>query len=287
MSAIDSPAPEELGARGKPRRVLSLGWHALLLTAVVFLLFPLTWAILTSFKPTNEIHSIAPIAQHPTLAHYEYALTEFPLARLLKNSTIMALGVAGGQVIIAVLASFALVHVAPQRRRLMTGILVVALVVPTQTLMIPQFLLASRLGWQNTHLGLIVPQLGASALAVILLTQAVSGLPASHVNAARLDGASNWQVLRYVILPSLRPAVASVFILMFISSWNEYLWPLLIAGRMEDTTVQLGLNMFMTAEGNHYGGLLAAAVLTALPIVAVYLVASRRITQAFLMSGAK
>lgn len=265
----------------------TLTWHAALTGAIVLMLFPLGWAMLTSLKPANEVYSTAPIAQHPTLENYAYVLTEFPIARLLTNSTVMAGSVALGQVVIAVLAAFAIVHVVPARRRIFLGILTVALVVPAQTLMISQFLLAARLGWQNTHLGLIVPQLGASALAVILLVQSVSSLPASQVNAARLDGARNHEVLRHILLPALRPAISSVFILVFISTWNEYLWPLLIAGRMEDTTVQIGLNMFMTAEGNNYGGLLAAAVLTALPVVLVYLLASRRITEAFLTSGVK
>lgn len=271
----------------RTRTAGSVGWHLILGGAIVLMLFPIGWAVLTSLKPANEIYSVAPIAQHPTLENYVYALTEFPIARLLTNSTVMAGGVALGQVAIAVLAAFAIVYVAPARRRLVLGVLTVALVVPAQTLMIPQFLLAARLGWQNSQLGLIVPQLGASALAVILLVQSVSSQPASQVNAARLDGARNHEVLRHIVLPAMRPAIASVFILVFISTWNEYLWPLLIAGRMQDTTVQIGLNMFMTAEGNNYGGLLAAAVLTALPVVAVYLLASRRITEAFLTSGVK
>lgn len=265
----------------------TMGWHGVLGGAILLMLFPVGWAVLTSLKPANEIYSTAPIADNPTLENYVYALTEFPIARLLTNSTIMAGGVALGQVVIAILAAFAIVHVAPARRRLLLGVLAVALVVPAQTLMIPQFLIAARLGWQNSHLGLVVPQLGASALAVILLVQSVSSLPASHVNAARLDGARNHEVLRHILLPAMRPAIASVFILVFISTWNEYLWPLLIAGRMEDTTVQIGLNMFMTAEGNNYGGLLAAAVMTALPVIVVYLLASRRITEAFLTSGVK
>lgn len=274
-------------AEVRPRAVGSVAWHLVLAGAVVLMLFPVGWAVLTSLKPANEIYSVAPIAQHPTLENYVYALTEFPIARLLTNSTVMAGGVALGQVVIAVLAAFAIVHVAPARRRLLLGVLTVALVVPAQTLMIPQFLIAARLGWQNTHAGLIVPQLGAAALAVILLVQSVSSQPVSHVHAARLDGARNHEILRHIVLPAMRPAIASVFILVFISTWNEYLWPLLIAGRIENTTVQLGLNMFMTAEGNNYGGLLAAAVLTALPIAVVYLLASRRITEAFLTSGVK
>jgi ABC-type glycerol-3-phosphate transport system permease component len=262
-------------------------WHTVLLSTIALALFPLAWAFLTSFKAPNEIYGLAAIADHPTLDNYVYAITRFPLVRLLGNTTVMAFGVAGGQVIIAVLAAFALVYLAPRRRGMFTALLALALIVPAQTLIIPQFLLTAQLGWQNTQWGLIVPQLGACGLAVLLLIQHVDAVPASLSAAARLDGARPHEVLWFIVLPALRPAIASVFILVFIATWNEYLWPLLVAGRIENTTVQIGLNQFITAEGNNYGGLLAATMLTSIPIVIVYLIASRRITDAFLTSGVK
>lgn len=274
--------------RGKVRaRLGAVTWHAVLGGVSVLMLFPIVWALLTSFKPDNEIYSLAPIANNPTLEHYVYAVTKFPIALLLGNTLVMALGVAVGQIVIAVLAAFALVYYRPASRGLFTALLAGALVVPAQTLIIPQFLLTARLGWQNTDLGLIIPQLGACALAVLLLVQHVQNVPASQTNAARLEGARPHEILFHIILPALRPAIGAVFILVFISTWNEYLWPLLVAGRLEDSVAQIGLNLFMTAEGNNYGGLLAAAALTSIPIVIVYLFASRRITDAFLNSGVK
>lgn len=272
----------------KTRRMLGGAlWHAVLAGTAVLVLFPIAWALLTSFKAPNEIYGLELIADTPTWENYTYAVTKFPIARLLGNTTIMALGVAGGQVAIAVLAAFAVVYLAPQRRGLFTALLAIALVVPAQTLIIPQFLLTAQLGWQNSAVGLIVPQLGACGLAVLLLIQHVDSIPRSLSSAARIDGARPAEVLWHVILPALRPAIAAVFILVFISTWNEYLWPLLVASKTENTTVQIGLNQFMTAEGNNFGGLLAATMLASIPIVIVYLVASRRITDAFLASGVK
>jgi len=262
-------------------------WHLVLAVTAFVMSFPVLWALLTSFKPANEIYTTSPVSEHPTLDNYTQVIANWPVATLLGNTFVMAAGVAIGQLLIAILAAFSLAYFAPRGRRGILVVLTVSLVIPPQALIIPQFLLTARLGWQNTELGLIVPQLGASALAVLLLLQQIDALPVSLVNAARLDGARPFEVLRHIVLPSLRPAISAVTILVFITTWNEYLWPLLVASRPADTTVQIGLSQFQTAEGNDYGGLLAAATLTSLPIVVVYLIASRRITDAFLQSGLK
>ncbi len=212
-------------------------------------------------------------------------LASWPAATLVANTFVMSAGVAIGQLVIATLAAFALVHFAPRSRTAILLAATVALVIPPQAIVIPQFLLATRIGWQNTDAGLIVPQLGASALAVLLLVQHVAAIPRPLSEAARLEGARSWETLWHVVLPSLRPAIAAVGILVFISTWNEYLWPLLIAPRAEDATVQIGLSQFQTEGGTDYGALMAAATLASLPIALVYAIASRRITDAFLQSG--
>ncbi|QYF73166.1 carbohydrate ABC transporter permease [Cryobacterium sp. PAMC25264] len=262
-------------------------WHVVLIGVILIMTFPVLWGILTSFKPANDIHSLSPFSAHPTLDHYVHAITAWPVGLLLGNTFVMAAGVVIGQVLIAVLGAFALAYFAPRYRNLVLTLLTISLAIPPQALIIPQFLMTAKLGWLNTDVGLIVPQLGSSALAVLLLLQHVDGLPGSLLNAAKLDGARPVEVLWSIVLPALRPAIAAVSILVFITTWNEYLWPLLVAPRQIDTTVQIGLRQFETAEGTNFGGLLAAATLTSLPILIVYLVASRRITDAFLQSGLK
>ncbi|TFC91247.1 MULTISPECIES: carbohydrate ABC transporter permease [Cryobacterium] len=269
------------------RRVAGVAWHLTLSVVTLTMIFPVLWGVLTSFKPTNEIYSLSPFSASPTLEHYAHAISDWPVGQLIGNTFVMAAGVALGQLAIAILGAFALAFFAPSARGLILTLLTISLAIPPQALIIPQFLLTAKLGWLNSDLGLIVPQLGASALAVLLLLQHVDALPPSLLNAARLDGTRPREVLWSIVLPALRPAIAAVTILVFITTWNEYLWPLLVAPRQIDTTVQIGLRQFETAEGTNFGGLLAAATLTSLPILVVYLVASRRITDAFLQSGIK
>lgn len=269
------------------RRLGPVFWHGTLIVVVFAMIFPVLWALLTSFKPANDIYSITPLSASPTLDNYARVLADWPVLTLLGNTFVMAAGVAIGQILIAVLGAYALVHFPTRARGPILVLVTVSLAIPPQALIIPQFLMTARLGWLNTDAGLIVPQLGTCALAVLLLVQHVDSLPRSLTNAARLDGARPFEVLWHVVLPGLRPAISAVAILVFITTWNEYLWPLLVAPKPEDTTVQIGLTQFQTAEGNDFGGLLAAATLTSIPIVIVYLFASRRITDAFLQSGIK
>lgn len=276
--------------RGPDRSRRLLGgilWHSTLALVAVAMCFPVLWALLASFKPANEIYSPALLAEHPTLDNYSHVLVDWPVGLLVGNTFIMATGVAIGQVVIAIVGAFALAFFAPRGRGVILTLLTISLAIPPQALIVPQFLLTARLGWLNSELGLIVPQLGSSALAVLLLLQHVQSLPDSLMSAARLEGARPAEVLWHVVIPNLKPAIAAVAILVFITTWNDYLWPVLVAPRAEDTTVQIGLSQFQTAEGNDYGGLLAAATITSLPIVLVYLIASRRITDAFLQSGLK
>ncbi|MHA6616438.1 carbohydrate ABC transporter permease [Pseudonocardia sp. DLS-67] len=262
-----------------------LGRHAVLALTVLAMTFPLLWALLGSFKPANRIYSGAPLFWPPSLDNYRVALVDFPITGLLLNTLVMAAGVTAMQLAVAVLAGYALVRFRVRFTGLVVAALTGALVIPAQSLMIPHFLMIAELGWRNTFPGLIVPQLSGCALAVLLLRQHIRAIPPSLLSAAALDGATPWEALRFVVLPLLRPALGAVAILVFISTWNEYLWPLLAAPAADRTTIQVGLQLFQNTEGANPGPLLAAAVLSTAPIAAIYLVMSRRIVDAFLQSG--
>ncbi|MGD7731418.1 carbohydrate ABC transporter permease [Propionibacteriaceae bacterium G57] len=260
-------------------------WHAVLIVFSASMLVPLCWAAVTSFKSPGQIYSSSLLGDPPTLANYVHAWTVSGLPRQLVNTFVMALLIAGGQVVVAALASFGLAYFKPLYGRLVFAALAGSIVIPAQVLIIPQFLLTNALGWKNTMAGLVVPMLASCALQVLITYQHANGLPRSLTKAARLEGATSVDVFWHVVLPNIRPALNAVFILAFIGGWNEYLWPLLVTDDADSTTVQIGLQMFITAEGTNFGGLLAAAVISTLPILVIYLFASRQITDAFLKAG--
>jgi multiple sugar transport system permease protein len=261
------------------------GWHVVLGLSCVVLLFPMLWALSGSFKQPADLYGADPLPSPASLDNYRVAIEQFPLMRLLINTLVTAAGVTAGNLVIAVLAAYALVRIPFRGNRTLLATVVVALLVPAQTLIIPQFLLVSRLHWLDSYPGLIVPQLGGCALAVLLLRQNIRAIPDELFDAAQLDGANSPRILWNVVLPLLWPAMGAVAILQFITTWNEYLWPMLVAPDPRHTTIQMGLTLFTNTEGANPGPLLAAAMLATLPVVAVYLVAARRITAAFPHSG--
>lgn len=264
------------------RRLL---WHLLLAGCAAVTLFPVVWALITSLRPANRIFEVGPTA--PTLDNYAYAIGAFPIGTLLLNSVVTAALVTAGQLAVALLAAFALERFPARPARWVAAAVVVSLLVPPQALILPQFLLAAELGWRNSLAGLVVPQLAQCGLAVLLLREHVRAVPRSLLHAAALEGARPVEVLLHVVLPLLRPALGAVGILVFITTWNEYLWPALVAPASEHTTIQLGLALFGNQEGPNFGPLLAAAVLACLPVLLAYLVASRRITDAFFRAGVR
>jgi ABC-type glycerol-3-phosphate transport system permease component len=244
-------------------------------------LFPVLWAVSGSFRTPAGLFGGFPVPQ--TLANYRVATQQFPLVSLLLHSAVIALGVTAGDVVVALLAAYALVRLRFRGSGVLMATVVVALLVPAQTLIIPEFVVVSRLHWLDTYQGLIVPQWGGCALAVLLLRQGLRALPEDLFAAAALDGAGSWRTLWQVVLPLLWPSLGAVAILTFITTWNEYVWPLLAGPRL--ATIQVGLSTFSNTEAANPGPLLAAAVLAMLPAVVVYVVAARRITAAFLHSG--
>lgn len=267
------------------RGVRRLGWHATLLTSAVVMIFPMLWALMASFKPANEIYGTDLVPSPASLENYRVALLDFPIGHLLVNTFVMAGGVTLMQLVVAIPAAHAFARFHLQHERLVTALVIGALLMPPQAVIVPQFLMVSELGWRDTYWALIIPQLSGCALAVLLLREHARAIPASLFEAATVEGASEWSQLRFVTLPLLRPALGAVAILVFINTWNEYLWPMLVAPSPENTTIQMGLHLFLNQEGANPGPLIAAAMLTTLPIVAVYLVASRRVIHAFLQSG--
>lgn len=275
------PAPD----RSSVFPVARARWHLALAASAAFLLAPTVLAVLASLKPTGDLYDADPLPLHPTLDSYRVAIADFPVVRLLADTVAVAAGVTILQLAVATLAAYALVERGARAGRLALAAGTVAVLVPAQALIIPQFLLITHLGWQNTFAGLIVPQLSGCAVPLLLLRQQVRAIPASLTEAATLDGANSWQALWHVVLPVMRPALGAVAILVFAGTWNEYLWPLIAAPGGTPGTIQTGLGLFLNTEGASPGPLLAAATLATLPVLAAYGCAARQITNAFMHSG--
>jgi sn-glycerol 3-phosphate transport system permease protein len=260
--------------------------HALLIVLCIVSVFPVYWMIVTSLRPTNDIFSNSLLPLNATLEHYLTVWRTIPIARMLGNTLLMSLLVTVSQLFTAILAAYAFARWTFIGDKLILGLFALTWLVPFQVTMIPNYVLVSNLGWLDSLTAIIVPQV-ASAFAVMLLFQSVKAFPQELIDAARIDGANDWGILWRVIVPNLRASLASLAILLFISAWNEYFWPLLVTRNPENAVVQIGLQMFLTQEGDQWGPLMAAATLSSLPILLLYVVLQKQIIESFMKSGLK
>jgi ABC-type glycerol-3-phosphate transport system permease component len=276
-------APARLEAGGK---VGQWNWliHLVLLLLCAVVVFPLFWAVITSLKQPNEIYTLDVIAPHPTLDNYGDVYSAIPFLRMMLNTFAFAISVTLGVMAISVLAAYAFARWEFAGKNILFLLFVGTLIVPAQITIIPNYLLLAKLGWLNSLLGLTIPQL-ASGFGVFYLRQHFRSFPKELYDAAVIDGAGALRILWSIVLPNRRAALSAFAILMFIQTWNEYFWPLLVVKKYNDAVLQVGLQLFLQAEGNQWGPLMAAATMSFLPILILYILAQRQIMDAFVRSG--
>lgn len=262
----------------------SAAGHLLMVLLSIFCLFPVYWMLVSSFRPANTMFETSLWPTQPSLDNYTRAIDAIPIARMLINTLVFSAVSTVLQLLTGVLAAFAFARWKfPGDKLIYTGVALTWLV-PFQVVMIPNYLLVAHMGLLDSVLALILPNI-AAALAIMLLAQAMRGFPREVIEAARMDGANNWRILWEVLVPNLRGTIASLAILIFISTWNEYFWPLLLSRTAENSVIQIGIQMFMTAEGNQWGPLMAASTLASLPVLVIYVVLQRQVVQSFMKSG--
>ncbi|KAA0693703.1 carbohydrate ABC transporter permease [Neorhizobium sp. P12A] len=271
-------------ARRSSRHLQRTAIHAVMIALSLISVFPVYWMVVSSLRPENALFSTSLWPSEISLDSYRFVLTRIPLLRMLVNTTVMAAATTACQVLTGLLAAYALARWPMRLSAVVHGVIAVSWLVPFQVTMIPNYVLASRLGLLDTLTGLVVPN-AIAAFAILFLYHAMRSFPAEILDAARMDGAGSWRVLWQIVVPNMGAPLASLAIISFISAWNEYFWPLMLSRTPENSVVQIGLQMFMTQEGNLWGPLMAAAAIISLPILAIYLFLQRHIIESFVKSG--
>lgn len=259
----------------------------------VLVLLPLIYLAGISFKPPQAIFDsvLSPFTLTPTLDNYRAVLETTPLLQYLSNSLIFSVGVAFGQLVLAVLAAYGLSYYQFPLKNPIMAFIVLSLMVPFVVTYIPNYLLLAQLKLVNTVIGLILPMLGVSlGFGVFLLYQHFRSLQKEIIEAAMIDGASSWQILLYVVAPANISPITALLIYVFINTWNQFIWPLLIGGgRVEAYTLTVGVHMYFTNPegGNRWGAVMAAAMLTTLPTLLMYLLMRKGILRTFTEGAVK
>ena len=276
----------EAAAVGRASIWPKLRSHALLTALSLLSVLPLYWMFVTALRPPNEIFATSPLPRNPTLANFASILRDAPIVRMILNTFLVATLSTIAQLATALLAAYAFARWRNRWSQALFGLLTITWLIPAQVVMVPGYLLVTQIGMLDTLAALVIPH-AASAFAIIVLYQTLRAFPADLIEAAVIDGAGHLRILSLVIVPNIRPALASLAILLFISSWNDYFWPLLVTRSQDSAVIQIGLQMFLTQEGNQWGPLMAASSLASLPILALYLVLQKQIVESFIRSGIK
>lgn len=263
--------------------------HSVIIVSCLLTVFPLLWMVSTSLKAPDDIFTsgISLIPHKPTLGNYRSAWGMVPLGKYLWNSAVTSLLIMTSQLLTSLLAAYGFSRFRFRGRETLFALFLGSMIVPIHVVMIPNYILVSRLGWMDTLAALIVPQL-SSAFGVFMLRQHLLSIPNELFDAAAIDGAGSWRALWQIVLPVMRPALSALAILFFLNAWNQYFWPLLVLTKPEVQTIPLGLQRFASGEaGMAWGPLMAVATAASLPALAAYIVAQKHIISSFVTSGLK
>ena len=265
------------------------GYHLLLLIAVFLMLWPIVFMLSTSLKDLNQFFesTLNPLPFPPTFDNYTNVLENFPLLTYIWNTFYIAIIVTLSKALTSVLAAFGFVYYDFKYKETIFNGMLLTFFIPITVLIMPNYLLMAKLGLLDTPYGVMLPSL-VDGMGVFLMRQTMRGIPKPLLEAAILDGATPWQILRKVVLPLIKPSVLAISILFFINSWNEYFWPLLILQDKSNLTLPLALQMFISAEGgSEWGVAMAVATLTSLPPLVLYGFCQKFIINTFMQAGVK
>jgi multiple sugar transport system permease protein len=256
----------------------ALAWRYLFLTAAGLLFaLPLFWMITSSLKPDYQIFASPPVwwPSPPRWQNYSEALTARPFDLYFINTLIIAVGCIVGHLLSCSLVAYAFARLRAPGRNFWFGLMLSTLMLPYPVLMVPQFILFSKLGWVNTFLPLILPAFFGHPFYIFLLRQFFMQIPVELEDAARLDGANTLQVLFHVIMPLSRPALLTVALFTFQTTWNDFLPPLIFLQDQSKYTVMLGISSFRGAYEVNWAYVMATALVGALPVILLFLVAQK------------
>lgn len=268
----------------------SLARHVVLVSTSLVILAPFIWMVSLSFKPPSEMFEV-PFRILPEhfygWENYRAALSATPIPRYFLNGVIVCTGILLCQVATAAPVAYALAKIDFRGKRWLFGGVLVGMLIPSQALALPLFILLYQLGMLDTYAGLILPS-AVSPFAIFLLRQYFRTIPDDLVHAARLDGLGEWSIVWRIMVPLAKPAIGAFAILSVVMHWNDLFWPSIVIQSPEMATPPLGVLFFKNSEaGDSYGPLMAAAVIVIAPLIIAFAVAQRHFIDGLSMARPK
>lgn len=256
------------------RPVLS---HLVMIAAVVFIMFPMIYALLLATQTPSEYYNLQFLPGSSLIENLSFTWARINMGRLLANTAFVAITVAIGKIILSVLGAFAFVYFNFRGKTLLFGLILITHMLPLPVRIVPTFALVDTLGWTNSFQALTIPFF-ASATGILLFRQLYQTIPPALADAARIDGASPLQFLYSIVIPLSATNIAALFLIEFIYMWNQYLWPLLIANADSTRMVQIGLRQLVATDAAvewHY--VMSGVVISAIPPLLLLIILQRNL----------
>lgn len=282
----DSAPRRQKGEATRRRLLLAVLW-----TGMIVMVTPFLWMGLSSFKTDRDLGA-SPTVWLPTewtLVHFEKLVELLDMGSHFFNSTLVATVVTACNLVFCSMLGYALAKLNFVGKRPLFGLVLGALMVPGNLMLMPMFVMVSKMGLIDSYAALILP-FAAGAFGVFLMRQFMTGIPDELLEAARIDGASEWFIFWRIAMPLVKPALATLAIFTFLQSWNNFLWPLVATNDPDKYTLPVALATFAidpTKTNGSNGVLMAGAFLVVLPVLLVFIVLQRYFTQGIATAGLK
>ncbi|WP_243065022.1 carbohydrate ABC transporter permease [Humibacter sp. RRB41] len=286
------PARAPRDAASRRRRVWSVLRHVLLIVLCLVMLYPVLWMVASSLRPNGYIFN------NPSLVLNTFEVQNYtrgwdalqaPFSTYLANSAIIVIGAILGNLISCSLAAYAFARLRFRFKRLAFGAMLVTMMLPIQVLIIPQYVIYAQLGWINTFVPLILPKfLATDGFFIFLMVQFIRGIPKELDEAARIDGAGHARIFLQIILPLMKPALATAAIFTFIWTWNDFFSQLIFVTAPDKYTASVALRQFVDPTGqSDFGALFAMSVVTLVPVFLAFLFGQRFLLRGIATTGGK
>ncbi len=262
--------------------------NVVLIVGSIAMLLPFLWMILSSFKTQYEIlmnpPTLLPLQWHPE--NYVAAWNRAPFGRFYVNTVIVAVTTTLSSLVFGTMAGFGFAKHRFWGDRILFICILTNMMIPIHVTLIPRLFISKELGWVDSLLGLILPEL-VTTFGAFLMTQFMQSIPDELVDAARVDGASELRIYWQIMLPLVRPALAALAIFRFMWSWNDFLWPVIIINSTENKTLPIGLAFFEEDHRTDYNELMAAATFIIIPVLIVFFAMQKQFVAGITLTGLK
>ncbi len=265
-----------------------LCFYLILTAAAASFIYPFLWMAAVALKPPSEATSLNLFSAHYTLANYAAVFQKIPIARALLNSSIVAAATTTSVIFFSSLAGYALSKLKFKGRNGVFMVVLLTMMIPGQLLLIPLYTLIVRFGWTDSYIGLIAPTM-VSAMGILIFRQTFMAIPDELIEAARMEGCGELQILTRIFWPLAKPAMITVGIITFMASWNEVLWPMMVVRDQNMMTMPQMITMFSVGgqAGGQLGVEFAASMLLVLPIVMAYVFFQKYFIEGIASTGIK